>query len=331
MKKIAHLKSYIASFAEYRDEFKSIATEYHIPLAAVIADCIGCKIRHGAYTSNYINFSMYRMSERERKTYVTYGRSGKLEKIFNSDKSEDNLIIYDKHLFNQRFAAFIKRKWLYAPDQTEKEIEAFLQDREAVIVKAPMQAKGEGVRKLELADIRQKGMDDFVHRVQQDKLLLEEVICQHPVLSAVNPSSVNTIRVATVRDRHCEVHIVGASLRAGSKDSFLDNLHAGGSQYPIDVESGCIIRGGVRHNGENNILFHPSTGTKMIGLQIPNWNCVISMVREAAKIPPNMRYIGWDIAVTEDGCEIIEANSHQGSNGMQQDGVGKYHFIMQYA
>ncbi len=331
VKVVTYLKKYKAVLRDYKEVFADIARDYHIPLAAVYADCIACRVFHGACTSNYVNFSMYKMNYREKKKYVTLYRSVKLEKLFNSRDREDRSTICNKYLFNQAFAEMVKRKWLYAPDHMDDEIKAFLQDREAVIVKAPMQARGEGVRKLELADIRQKGMDDFLHEVRQNKLLLEEVICQHPVLSAVNPSSVNTIRVATVRDKGGEVHIIGASLRAGSEGSFLDNLHAGGVQYPIDVESGCIIRGGVKHDGEKNILRHPSTGTKMIGLQIPNWDCVISTVKKAGKIPSKMRYIGWDVAITEEGCELIEANDQQGSNGMQQDGVGKYDFIMQYA
>ena len=35
-------------------------------------------------------------------------------------------------------------------------------------------------------------------------------------------------------------------------------------------------------------------------------------------------------AVTEEGCELIEANLSQGRNGMQVDGVGKYAVIRPY-
>lgn len=161
-------------------------------------------------------------------------------------------------------------------------------------------------------------------------MILEAFIQQHPTLSAVNPSSVNTVRICTARDRAGEVHVIGASLRGGGAGSVVDNLHADGVQYSVDPETGLIVRGGVKFNGERNVYFHPSTNAKMIGLQIPNWDKVLETVKQAGKIPPNLRYIGWDIAVTEKGCEIIEANILQGSNGMQQDGVGKYRIIMQY-
>jgi len=43
-----------------------------------------------------------------------------------------------------------------------------------------------------------------------------------------------------------------------------------------------------------------------------------------------LRYLGWDVAITENGCELIEANSSQGCNGMQLDGVGKYPYLKQF-
>jgi len=68
----------------------------------------------------------------------------------------------------------------------------------------------------------------------------------------------------------------------------------------------------------------------MIGMQIPHWDKVVNMVMEAAKIPEDMRYIGWDIAITDEGCELIEGNRRQGCNGMQLDGIGKYNIIKKY-
>ena len=322
--------SYIHDLKAYSCVFGDVAKRYHISKVAIYADCLACRIIHGAIVSDYLGFSMYQLSGRERRQYVTLYRTDKLEKLFNTGTVEEKALIGDKRKFNQAFAPWVRRDWLYAPDHTDEEILAFLQRHDSVIVKPLTQSKGVGVHRLKTTGILNDGMEEFLRNARRDKLLLEEVIRQHPVLASVNPSSVNTIRVATVRDRSSEVHIIGASLRGGGAGSVVDNLHADGVQYPIDVDTGCIVRGGVKHNGEQNILFHPSTGTKMIGLQIPNWDKIVTTVKAAGKIPAHMRYIGWDIAVTVDGCEIVEANYKQGSNGMQQDGVGKYDIIKSY-
>lgn len=58
-------------------------------------------------------------------------------------------------------------------------------------------------------------------------------------------------------------------------------------------------------------------------------DALVLLWREGGRpaIPPHLRYIGWDVAITEEGCELIEANLAQGVNGMQQDGVGKHDII----
>jgi len=321
---------FLNDMKKYGHAIEKVASEYRISKFRVDIDCIKCRVLHGASVSDYIGFSMFRMNHLERNQFVTGRRSEQIERLFNTGSTEDKEIIGNKWVFNRVFSAFIQRDWIYASESTNEEIEAFLRCNQNIVVKPLSLSKGVGVYIVKSEQIIQEGLDAFIQEAREKKLLLEGYIRQHPMLRAVNPSSVNTIRICSVRDRRGEVHIIGASLRAGGKDMFVDNLHAGGVQYPIDVQSGCICRGGVLFNGEKNILFHPSTKMKMIGLQIPNWKQVVDVVKEAGKIPAHMRYIGWDIAITEDGCEIVEANYGQGRNGMQQDGVGKYNMIMQY-
>ena len=323
--------SYFDRLKEYDGFFRRAAQQYHVPVFLIRLDCISSRLFCGAAPSDYVGFSMCRMSGKERRSYVTFHRSHKIESLFNTGSPEEKAVIGDKHVFNQTFSEFVHRDWLYAPEHTDEEILAFLQRHSEIMVKPLSLSKGEGLRKLSTSDVTDKAAAAFLQSARQDKLLLEEVIRQHPALAAVNPSSVNTIRICSARDKAGEVHIIGASLRCGGAGSIVDNLHADGVQYPVDVKTGCIVRGGVKHNGEKNILFHPTNHTKMIGMQIPNWDCVVKTVKEAGKIPHNMRYIGWDVAITADGCELVEANYKQGSNGMQQDGVGKYDLIMQFA
>ena len=70
---------------------------------------------------------------------------------------------------------------------------------------------------------------------------------------------------------------------------------------------------------------HPASGAYLPGFQIPFWPELIACVRRAMDRVPGMGYVGWDIAVTPDGPELIEGNWHwPGGNIIQFDGVGKY-------
>ena len=320
---------YKIQIRNYSDQLQSIADQYHRPLLCVKLDALWCHTYYGAPVSQYIGFGMYKMNRFERNQYVTMSRSARLEPVLNNAPREEKSTIGDKQLFNKIYCKYIHRDWLYVLDSTDDEIRHFLSRHEVAIAKPTDGTRGHGVSKLDCGSALQEGQA-FLDRAREQKLLLEEFVRQHPDLNAVNPSSLNTLRIATLRDKQGVVHVIGASLRAGNAGSVVDNLHAGGVQYPVDVETGLIIRSGMTHDGKKDILFHPSTHTKMIGFQIPNWEQIIASVKEAAAIPPHLRYIGWDVSVTEDGCEFIEANLGQGANGMQQDGVGKYPVLKKY-
>ena len=46
----------------------------------------------------------------------------------------------------------------------------------------------------------------------------------------------------------------------------------------------------------------------MLGRKIPFWNEVLSICNDAAKKIPKCQYIGWDVAITENGPLLIEGN-----------------------
>ena len=61
----------------------------------------------------------------------------------------------------------------------------------------------------------------------------------------------------------------------------------------------------------------------MMGFHIPNWKELVSQVLKAAEMVPEMLFLGWDIAVTEEGFDFVEANIGQSSSVLQLDHKGK--------
>ena len=54
--------------------------------------------------------------------------------------------------------------------------------------------------------------------------------------------------------------------------------------------------------------YHPVTGVKITGLKIPYWDEALKMVKELAVIDCRNKSIGWDLAITSYGPDLIEGN-----------------------
>ena len=41
------------------------------------------------------------------------------------------------------------------------------------------------------------------------------------------------------------------------------------------------------------------------GFQIPYWNQTLEMIKEASKVIPEVKTVGWDVAITKTGPELV--------------------------
>ena len=163
----------------------------------------------------------------------------------------------------------------------------------------------------------------MLSKLASKKYLLEEFIVQHPEMARINPSSVNTIRVMTALDKNESAVIIGACLRAGGPNCFVDNFHSGGVAYPIDLDLGMVTSAGKNNTSLDRYTVHPSTGVAMIGFKVPHWADIMEQTIKAANKIPEIPIIGWDIAITQDGIEFVEANIGADPTVVQLDHVGK--------
>jgi Sugar-transfer associated ATP-grasp len=139
--------------------------------------------------------------------------------------------------------------------------------------------------------------------------VLQARLKQHAFLDAIAPYTTNTIRVVTFLDADNEVHVHFSIVRVGRKGSMADNWDRGGISIAVDPASGVLGRGVLKPKYRaQRVESHPDTGVCFVGLQMPFWNEVLDLCSRAARLTPNLRSVGWDIAVTPDGPVIIEGN-----------------------
>lgn len=198
---------------------------------------------------------------------------------------------------------------------------------EKFLLKPILSSCGNRIRILRSSNLN---MDKFFDEISEQKVILEGFIKQNQEISRINPSSVNTVRLISTRCGS-RVHIVGGGIRCGGKNAFVDNFHNGGCAYPIDIETGIVSAPGRALRSQKRIIKPPSTDVIMCGFQIPNWDKIVDTVYAAAKVMENVGYIGWDIAVLEDGCEIIEANvNYPDPDLVQLDGFAAYERLLRF-
>lgn len=290
-------------------------------------DAAYCSYHHGASAENYFVLRFFALDNARREEFLTSGRSKAADKELNRRaRAEQKAILADKSLFNSSMKCYVNRASLYAPDCGFDEFEEFL-DRYSVFFLKPVGGTmGKGIEKLRSGEIGSR--EAFFARCQAERLLLEQPITQHPELDRLSPGCVNTVRVNAARRRDGSVCLIGACLKCGGAGAVTDNFHSGGAAYPLDIESGRVSGAGRDNTSLKDYFEHPASGVCMPGFQVPNWEAVKSCVYGAMERLDSLGYVGWDIAVTPDGAEIIEGNySWPGGNIIQFDGVGKYPLI----
>lgn len=150
--------------------------------------------------------------------------------------------------------------------------------------------------------------------------IVQEVLQQHPALSEINPSSVNTIRVMTMF-RHGKVKALSSVLRMGIDGSRVDNCSSGGIVCGITEEG---ILKDVAYDGAANRYYRHPQGGEFKNREIPAFQkCVETAKRLAYRFYGASRLISWDFAVDAAGEPVLiemnisfgELDFHQLCNG----------------
>ena len=211
----------------------------------------------------------------------------------------------NKTEFNDLFHEQVNRSWLNLETATAEKFADFIRNRGDIICKPIDGSSGQGILKCTPEDY--KDPKALYERLKAAGIgIVEDKVIQHEAIAALCPTSVNTIRVATLLGDKKE-GIVYAYIRIGN-GKVMDNVDCGGMAAPVDIETGVIVGVGANKAGETYEI-HPMTGKKIPGTQIPYWEEAKKMCLEAMQIVPQVRFVAWDVAITPRGPVFIEGNS----------------------
>lgn len=320
MKKIGYLFKRIAAmdFGNMIKQAKIVKKRTGKPVLLILVDMIYCGFKYLAGYMDYVVFEFYNLNKKQRQTQVTRGINNELVKTLNNP---DSWYKFDKKdEFNRIFAEFLMRDWIDFEKSTDDEISEFFEKHPEFMVKPRDGACGKGVEKLRLSDF--SDIKELKEKcVKNNQPLAEEIILQHKKMNELFARCVNTVRMVTIT-RGGKVHIVFCSIRIGAGDTIVDNLNSGGMAALVDEKTGIIITDAADKNG-NVFKNHPDTQTPICGFEIPFFKEGRMMVERAAVMVPEIGYVGWDIAFTDNGPLLIEGNHFPGHDIYQMPALTK--------
>ena len=273
--------------------------------AWLLKDMVQCALKYNAGYMDYKIAAMYNLNDAQRRTVITRGISNSIVRRMNDKAYWFNFD--DKTTFNTLFADQVGRKWIKVDESlTAEALADFLSDLPNVLYKPLEGSSGVGIVKFEKKDW-EGDLPAFLKKVQgMGAGLLEELLIQHPDMSRLCPTSVNTVRIATLLGDKQE-GIVYAFLRIGN-GKVMDNVDQGGMAARVDLNSGKLLT--VAADKAGNVFDrHPMTGTPIVGFTIPYFEEAKQMCLTAMHKVPQVRFVAWDVAITADGPRFIEGNS----------------------
>ena len=263
-----------------------------------------CRIAYGYLPGEYVAFSLEKRNMDERRSYVS-DQQRRMYRYKMNDILAANVFI-DKSQTYDKYKDYYHRNVIAI--RTPRDFDRFHQfvgDHEEFVLKNALDSLGKGVslvKRAEMGDER-----EFFNRcIHKGIHVLEDRIQQSRELCAFNETSVNTVRVITVKTKKGIV-VPYCILRMGRRGAFIDNSGNGGVIACIDYATGKLKTDGYDEKG-NIYLKHPDTGTTFNGAQLPEWDKLQALSEELAVKTKKINMIGWDFAHTADGWVMVEGN-----------------------
>ena len=286
--------------------------------AEIVSDMVNmAKCYHYDY-DEYFYFHFREKSLKERLAFFPDILQRNVVRSFN--KGTNQYLFDDKGSCANRFKKYFKRDYCVVYKtwpksiikKSSSELMNFISKHPRFIVKPLASGCGNGVKIYNIANYssEESMVDDLLNEYCKGLLggfICEELIEQDARMAAFHPSSVNTVRITTVKfpDR---VEAIHAFMRTGQKGNIVDNGGAGGLLCTIDMSSGTVIASA----DENGVFYtkHPDSGLDLVGFTIPLWEEAVKLAKELALVVKGNRYAGWDLALTKDKeWVMVEGNS----------------------
>ncbi len=259
---------------------------------------------YGFTPHEYVAYDFAHKSHSERMEFMSDRES--LIYAYHMNSINSIISMTDKYKSYEIFHDFYRRPVISISTNDDlPKLCDFILDHPKFVKKTIDESCGRGIELIDISSY--ESPEALIAELLGDgPCVLESLIHQDSVMAQLNPSSVNTVRCMTI-NMGSQTHIPYCFLKVGREGSFVDNGGAGGILAAIDKETGTVCSDGLDEYGRIYPA-HPDNNTVFKGYQLPSWNEMLSLCKDAAQLLPEAKWIGWDLAYTPEGWVIVEAN-----------------------
>jgi hypothetical protein len=161
---------------------------------------------------------------------------------------------------------------------------------------------------------------NYSHRLGDYGYLVQPALAPHPdVTKLTGIETLASVRIVTAL-KDGVPHVIESFLKVPGAGRLVDNFLSGSRGTTIarfDPADGRLsdlvglLRPGFRHVLERTSS-HPITGRRIAGERLPCWREALDIAYRASRAHPRTVAMGWDVALAESGCVILDGNPNWG-------------------
>lgn len=295
------IKHALQSFLKYS---KRLSEERKKNLLAVRADML-LEIAKGVTPAEYYTFGFDILPRSARGELLTVSRSRKASRVLNDSHSQN--ILENKYYASAVISRYYARECVQSINLSFEEFQAFVRKAPKFVYKPVGTNGGDG---LAVYDVTKSSPEEIYQIIQASpRGILEQWIVQHAEMNRLSSRAVHTVRIHTIHDGNTDNIVTFGTVLTVAPEGELANPHFHATiTMLVNGETGTVYTNAV--DKESNLVYDrfPGTDIPVVGFQLPDWEKALALVKAAASTVPEIRYIGWDVAFSENGPVICEGN-----------------------
>lgn len=288
-----------AQLETYKDQWTGLK------YSQVSRDMIYCLHRMGISFQDYWIYGFINKSLYCRKSFV----ADKLRYYYCDILNAPHIshLMTDKYACYKEYKEFFKRDVVGCFRNDDFDVFAnFVAKHNRFIYKPFNEHSGHGIKIY-------TATNDSSQRVFSDLLahgpfVAEELIAQGEEVARMHSACINSCRVVTFYVNG-KVHIIGVTWRIGVGNAVMDNAGSGGIYASVDPRYGFVQTDAINYKGQH-FNIHPDSKVPIVGFQLPEWNEALALIKGMATQIEGTTLISWDIAYSDKGWLMVEANEN---------------------